>query len=94
MNSLLFFIVNISNTHECQNITIPFLCRYYFPLLDCQSPDSLHRLYSVSENYCINTSAICSDPWQSAMDDGILSKLPDCSSLPNKDSKLLCNSSE
>ena len=65
---------------ECQQVAIPFLCQYYFPLYDCPNGD----IYTASREDCINISTgVCALQWNLAINSGYGDRLPDCHELPS-----------
>ena len=75
MFSIMMFIVHYK---ECQQVAIPFLCQYYFPLYDCPNGD----IYTASREDCINISTgICALQWNLAINYGYGDRLPNCQKL-------------
>ena len=72
---LLLFIVHYK---ECQQVAIPFLCQYYFPLYDCPNGD----IYTASREDCIDIStSTCALQWNLAINYGYGERLPNCQKL-------------
>ena len=71
---------------DCQEVAIPFLCKYYFPLYDCASGD----IYTSSREDCIDISTgICASLWNLAISYGYGDRLPDCEGLPSCECSIL-----
>ena len=65
---------------DCQQMALPFLCQYYFPLYDCPNGD----IYTASREDCIDISTgICASLWNLAINYGYGDRLPDCQELPS-----------
>ena len=65
---------------DCQEIALPFLCQYYFPLYDCPNGD----IYTASIEDCIDISTgICALEWNLAINYGLVESLPNCQDLPS-----------
>ena len=63
---------------DCQQVAIPFLCQYYFPLYDCPNGD----IYTASREDCIDISTgICASLWNLAINYGFEESLPNCQDL-------------
>ena len=74
----------IDHHKNCQNVAIPFLCQYYFPLYDCPNGD----IYTASRQDCINISTgVCALQWNLAINSGYGHRLPDCQGLPSREHK-------
>ena len=71
-------IIYIVHYKECQQVAIPFLCQYYFPLYDCPNGD----IYTASREDCIDISTgICASLWNLAINNGYRDRLPICQEL-------------
>ena len=67
-------------TQHCQEIALPFLCQFYFPLHDCPNGD----IYTASREDCIDISTgICALQWNLAINYGFEKSLPNCHELPS-----------
>ena len=89
-NNILSKILNINvifinsgkytgNYPQCQQVALPFLCQYYFPLVDC----STGVTYTASREDCnFIETGVCANLWKLAIRFGYDTYLPDCSTLP------------
>ena len=74
----------LAHHKNCQNVAIPFLCQYYFPLYDCPNGD----IYTASREDCINISTgVCASLWNLAIKYRYGDRLPDCQGLPSREHK-------
>lgn len=80
---------------ECHDLVMPYLCIYSFRLSNCQTAsssstpaDAMSPLYAttVTQEECIKirSDSVCAGPWQIAINNDF--NLPDCSSLPHRNS--------
>ena len=74
---LVSFVFVPANYPECMEAAVPFMCRYYFPLKDCDNG----LVYRASRDDCVSIStSVCAIPWQIASA-VFPDRLPDCYTL-------------
>ena len=69
----------IDKHKSCRQVALPFLCQYFFPLVDC----STGLAYTATREDCILIrTGVCADLWALATRFGYDHYLPDCYKLP------------
>ena len=69
----------LTDSQECLQAAVPFLCHYLFPLCD----NTTGELYLPTQEECLQIrEQVCSREWSLAKVAGFGDQLPDCSQLP------------
>ena len=64
---------------ECQQVVIPFLCKFYFPLYDCLNGG----MYTASREDCIDISTgVCALQLNQTSNNRYGDRLPNCEDVP------------